>query len=69
MANETKLANVINPQVMGVMINAKIEALAKCFLRVYRHLSWKVNTQVTRISVLYTSISDSLGVFLHPGQK
>lgn len=27
--NETKLTNVINPQVMGVMINAKIEALAK----------------------------------------
>lgn len=29
MANETKLTNVINPQVMGAMINAKIEALAK----------------------------------------
>lgn len=29
MANETKLANVINPQVMGQMINAKIEALLK----------------------------------------
>lgn len=29
MANETKLTNVINPEVMGVMINAKIEALAK----------------------------------------
>lgn len=26
---ETKLTNVINPEVMGVMINAKIEALAK----------------------------------------
>lgn len=29
MANETKLANIINPQVMGQMINAKIEALLK----------------------------------------
>lgn len=29
MENETKLANVINPQVMGQMINAKIEALLK----------------------------------------
>lgn len=29
MSNETKLANVINPQVMGQMINAKIEALLK----------------------------------------
>ena len=29
MANETLLANVINPQVMGQMINAKIEALLK----------------------------------------
>ena len=29
MANETKLANVINPQVMGQMINAKTEALLK----------------------------------------
>ena len=29
MANETKLSNVINPEVMGAMINAKIEALAK----------------------------------------
>ena len=29
MANETRLNNVINPEVMGVMINAKIEALAK----------------------------------------
>ena len=29
MANETKLANVVNPQVMGQMINAKIEALLK----------------------------------------
>ena len=26
---ETKLANLINPEVMGAMINAKIEALAK----------------------------------------
>ena len=29
MANETKLENIINPQVMGDMINAKIEALCK----------------------------------------
>lgn len=29
MENETKLNNVINPQVMGQMINAKIEALLK----------------------------------------
>lgn len=29
MANETLLTNVINPQVMGQMINAKIEALLK----------------------------------------
>lgn len=29
MANETMLANIINPQVMGQMINAKIEALLK----------------------------------------
>lgn len=29
MGNETKLNNVINPQVMGQMINAKIEALLK----------------------------------------
>lgn len=29
MANETKLENIINPQVMGPMINAKIEALLK----------------------------------------
>ena len=29
MANETLLANVINPQVMGQMINAKIKALLK----------------------------------------
>lgn len=29
MANETKMANMINPEVMGPMINAKIEALLK----------------------------------------
>lgn len=29
MANETKLTNMINPEVMGQMINAKIEALLK----------------------------------------
>jgi N4-gp56 family major capsid protein len=29
MANETMMANMINPQVMGQMINAKIEALLK----------------------------------------
>ena len=29
MANETKMANMINPEVMGDMINAKIEALLK----------------------------------------